>query len=82
MDLGKSMERLLTLDQRTFTRLLLHRKVGARVTSQTSSIAYQTSTLEHQTTRIKPQTSSIKHHTLNLKPQASNNTHQTSNRKP
>jgi hypothetical protein len=27
MDLGKSMERLLTLDEKTFTRLLLHRKV-------------------------------------------------------
>ena len=27
MDLGKSMERMLTLDDRTFTRLLLHRKV-------------------------------------------------------
>jgi hypothetical protein len=27
MDLGKSMERLLTLDEKTYTRLLLHRKV-------------------------------------------------------
>jgi hypothetical protein len=47
MDLGKSMERLLTLDERTFTRLLLHRKVIDETIDPWAESAYNYMVTQH-----------------------------------
>ena len=56
MDLGKSMERMLTLDDRTFTRLLLHRKVAhqSRTLSSIPALCTLHPTPKSQTLNPKP----------------------------